>query len=1439
MVPTKLRRWLMVGAAPCVALTLSLPAASAAAAATTKSVKTTAATLPAARGARQKMIVIFKDQYKGLHSIGAKARAERATQSPVVSSLKAAGARDVTSLSIVNAVSASLTKAQAAALRHDSAVASVVPNGTITGPSVPVVLPGRAVLRHASRITASTGGTSTSFCSTTSKTAPELDPQALKRIDALPEVNGSATVPGTTTAVDGAGVSVAYMADGVDTSIADFQRNAAYASSSSAQGSPVIKQVDFSSDGPNAPTAGGEAFLDASSIAAQGNTAYDLNAIYNSVPTSPDCWIKIVGAAPGASVIGLKVFAQTNVTTNSAFVQAIQYAVQSGVKVLNESFGANEMPESTADLIKVADNAAVAAGVTVVVSSGDAGANSTQGSPATDPNVIDVGASTTFRAYEQNTFGGAGWPGASGGYTNNNISSLSSGGYSQLNASTVDLVAPGDLNWAECSTAMTGTTPTYADCGSPPAPIQLSGGTSESAPLTAAAAADVIQAYAATHAGTDPTPAMVKQILMSTATDISAPADQQGAGLLNVNAAVTQAEAMPGNTTSSSGGVVVTSANQINVSQNPGATSAQTVTLENTSSSSQTVSLSTRALSTTPNSTDGGSFCMQPSPSNATAACPANTGTMKIWSGATEVYENQTFTVPSSGASRLVFRADYPNTGQSSVVHVALFDPSGNLVGYSLPQGLGDYAQVEVSSPVSGTWTAVFFTLDQDTVSNGATGTQGIVSWQATTYSYQSGDTISPSSLTIAAGQSASATLSVKSPSSAGDTSESVVASYGSPVQTLTIPVTVRTLVPSSGTFEGILYGGNGRAGSAAQENTYQFNVPAGEQNLDVYLHFADGANTVVSTLTNPYGQVVSTDANTGNALNAYHLSPSAGLWTLTLFWQNPMSGNELSQLFSGQIAYNQLSNTANLPDSTSTMLADGQANTYTVNVTNNGTATEQYFVDPRLSSQTTYSLVDLGSNSGGPSVLPSPNGTYIYSVPPFTSQIQAGLSSSTLPVSFDAGLYFGDPDYYATSACGPNNTAALTVNQTNGSGNAYGLWFMQPAECGPFAGPAGTTTVTPTFTATTRAFDPTVTSSTGDIWAALAGASGATTSSLTLAPGQSGAITVTITPNAPGGSVQSGTLYLATASPVEFGLTGDTLQAFPYSYTAIAPPGAPTGVTAKAGNASATVSWTAPSETGDSPITGYQVTATSSSGSSTTTTFDTTATTEQVTGLTNGTSYTFTVAAVNAAGTGPASNPSKAVTPKGPSRVGLGLSTHKVIFGSESTEHFSVTVAPSSAVGKVAVRTLAGRTLCAATLKAGKGRCTLGPRELRPGSYTIVAVYGGDRALLGSKSGRCKLTVARTLVGLGLSTHKVTFGSENTEHFSVIVRPLSAVGKVAVRTLAGRTLCTIALKGGKGRCTLGSRELRPGSYTIVAVYGGDRFLLGARSGPCRLVVRR
>jgi hypothetical protein len=83
-------------------------------------------------------------------------------------------------------------------------------------------------------------------------------------------------------------------------------------------------------------------------------------------------------------------------------------------------------------------------------------------------------------------------------------------------------------------------------------------------------------------------------------------------------------------------------------------------------------------------------------------------------------------------------------------------------------------------------------------------------------------------------------------------------------------------------------------------------------------------------------------------------------------------------------------------------------------------------------------------------------------------------------------------------------------------------------------------------------------------------------------------------------------------------------------------------------GNASATVRWTAPSNDGGSAVTGYQVRVVDSTGAQMGALRPAggTATSLVITGLTNGSSYRFQVAATNTAGTGPNSALSAVVVP-------------------------------------------------------------------------------------------------------------------------------------------------------------------------------------------------
>jgi len=1096
-------------------------------------------TFPLARGHLTKVIVLLRE--KG----------------HLAQTLRSHGARHVASGTRLPFVLASVSSAQRRVLASDAAVQVVVPDTVIPAPVAPTpadAAPIPLLARKKGSARASAPGP----CGTAK--APENDPEALAAIKAT-----QATALG----YDGRGVKVAYIAGPIDTTIPDFRRKAKYASKHSPAGSPVVTNVNFGGDPAGTPSGddAGEAFLDASSIVAQGKTTFDLNDFVNTAhPLRAPCDIRITGAAPGARVLGLDVFSSNNVTTESNFIQAIDYAVAHKVKVLNESFGANNFPDTALDATRIVDDAAVAAGVTVVVSSGDDGITSTIGSPATDPTLIDVGASTTFRAYQQNTDGGinATLPKATHGtWLNNNISSISSAGFAQSGGNTVDLVAPGDSNWALCSANIAVYTGCTNENGAPTG-IQISGGTSESAPLVAAAAAAVIQAYASTHHGTTPSPALVKQILTSTATDIDAPAEQQGAGLLNVLAAVKEATAI--HKKGGGRGSLLVSPNQINITQNPGRTASRRVKITNTGSRVVTVKLSTRTL-TRKVASHHGSFCLNPTPAPILLCGPPTAHAFQIWSGVTEVYQEQAFTVPRTGnPSRLDFSADYPFTDQTSVLHVALYDPKGAYAGYSVPQGIADYANVQVSNPRPGTWTAVFFT-QQGT---GNTGTSGTIDWRADTWTYGSAGSIKPSSLKIAPGATSAATFRAKSPKLPGDAAQSIV--LGSKSGRNTVPVTVRTVVPmraNGGTFKGVLTGGNGR-NNPAQTNTYVFDVPKGKRDLDVSASFADINDGVVAYLEDPAGDVVASSSNVTfdssgtnvigtRSVTVYKDAPRAGRWMLLLDWVQPVSGAELSEPFSGAVRFNQVKASADLPKA-STGLIQGQPATFGVRVTNTAKTPEAFFLDPRTSTTAVIPLVDQ-SGSDQNMVLPIPlSGTFpLYLVPADTSRVLTTITG-TAPVTYDIEPLAGDPNLSpavrapGVSKSQSGNSARLDYAPSGGEVEP-GVWYLNPSQIGPYpATGAPAVTASATFSAVTKAFDPTVVGSTGDLWSSVNGGS-PTFSPVYLLPGQTALIPLTITPTASPGTQVSGVVNLDDVFQADIATGfadagGDELASFPYSYT-------------------------------------------------------------------------------------------------------------------------------------------------------------------------------------------------------------------------------------------------------------------------------------------------
>ena len=107
-------------------------------------------------------------------------------------------------------------------------------------------------------------------------------------------------------------------------------------------------------------------------------------------------------------------------------------------------------PNTMNDPVSLADVAAVAAGVTVVASSGDAGPFNNIGSPVHNARR-DRGRRDDLPTRSTARPPGTAPSWSPGGWENNNISALSSDGVTEFAPQLVDVVAPGDRGWSLCS----------------------------------------------------------------------------------------------------------------------------------------------------------------------------------------------------------------------------------------------------------------------------------------------------------------------------------------------------------------------------------------------------------------------------------------------------------------------------------------------------------------------------------------------------------------------------------------------------------------------------------------------------------------------------------------------------------------------------------------------------------------------------------------------------------------------------------------------------------------------------------------------------------------------------------------------------------------------------------------------------------------------------
>jgi hypothetical protein len=1133
------------------------------------------------QNANQNVIVVLGNQHTDLYGRGNKAAREAAIaadQAPVRSELNSVGANNVKAFHLSNMIAARVSKAEVAHLQSESGIAGVVPDRQIPLPHfTPATTlgsdPSDSSTATASPATVANPGSS-ACTNTTNPATGQLEPEALQVMNAAFD---DPSTPQAQSLVDGSGITVATFGGAVDPNIPDLQRN----------GQSVVTNVNFSGIPAGAQHDAGESFIDVSSINAQGSSVFD--AMQYATPNLkiyPHCYIRIRGVAPGAHVLAIDPFGPRG-TTFSNLVLGIEYAVDHGANILSESLGFSVYPDNGVNPWKIANDAATADGALVIVSSGDNGTQSTLSSPATDPTVLMAGGTTTLRWFSQLGFPAfiPGWVSNGFGYISNQIASLSSAGISQDGTRTIDMVAPGDTNWDLCSTATIPnpdypahsnqpTIPQYPNCLTSFGrllPFSSAGGTSESAPLLAGEAALVDQAYAKAHGGALPSPLVVKQIMMGTATNLGLPSDEQGAGLGNALAAVKAAFAYTAKGSSGNAALACPSAasagslcsslvystgsadgsNAFSAKGRPGSPQNLGFDVTNQGTQSEVVTPTIQTLGT-------------PSVTHFSLTYSASSPTVKNSGGATRVYEEQDFTV-NPGTNHLTVAVAFPDQFRSDLIRLILFDPNWNIEGWSNPQGaFSYYGNDEVANPVPGTWHAIAY-INPIAVTHLAGRPVSLDEYQ---YMFVSDGTVTPSSVTIAPGKSAHFAAKTSLPAQPGDQSDDIVlngTSSGGSLSTV-IPVALRAVVPvrpvTGGSFSGIFTGGNGRAtfgnNAAAQVLTYEFSVPAGRHDLDVALTVADPNYILGGMLVRPDGVSVDNETNqlgTGSTMAFVQRDPMAGTWRVIIFMNLVASGNQTSEPFTGTIQFDQAFNniSSNLPTNASTKIPAGTTQRFTITIKNPTNQPDSFFADPRLADQT-QTVFPFGFFVGGSSfVFPS--------VPTETSQLTifgeaanpdcSGLTGPTTPIDGDmfninGGNVLGftgfqiapayDGHSFVDSATGLDGSV---VSASNANGLASGQWQAEFEPTPPY-GENSTAPATCIFAgaaAATQAFDPNVQTSTGDYWvdANVYPGSGLTSTGynggLSLGPGASGQIQVTLAPpaTATAGTIVRGVMYVDT----------------------------------------------------------------------------------------------------------------------------------------------------------------------------------------------------------------------------------------------------------------------------------------------------------------------
>jgi prepilin-type N-terminal cleavage/methylation domain-containing protein len=388
----------------------------------------------------------------------------------------------------------------------------------------------------------------------------------------------------------------------------------------------------------------------------------------------------------------------------------------------------------------------------------------------------------------------------------------------------------------------------------------------------------------------------------------------------------------------------------------------------------------------------------------------------------------------------------------------------------------------------------------------------------------------------------------------------------------------------------------------------------------------------------------------------------------------------------------------------TITGLTPGTTYTFSVTATNSqGTSTSSVTSSPLTPATVASAPSDLVAAS-----YQNTQSTLTWSAP--SNNGGATVTTYVVQYSSDSGV-----TWTTDSADAVSGTGVTVTGLTNGSPYVFQVAAVNAAGTGPYSAtsasvipataPSAPTLVAGTSSGTVSWTAPSSNGSPIDFYRVSYSTDGTTWTTATSSATASPYVVTGLT---------TGTSYffeVAAHNASGWGASGATSS----STLSATVPSAPTAVSAASGqNAQSSVSWTTPSTNGGAAITDYAVQYSSNSGSTwTVATVVATTSPYVVTGLVNGTSYVFEVAAINSVGAGAYSASSAAATP----------TTTLTLAYTGSTQSFTV----PAGITSLTVDMAGGQGYNS----GGKGGRTQGTFSVTPGETLTIIVAGS-----GSSSG-------------------------------------------------------------------------------------------------------